>query len=76
MTHICIMNWVIIDSGYGLSPGLCQAMTWNNAALSIGPYETNFGDIWIKIQNFSAFEIVLWKIMSSCPGLNVLIWTK
>ena len=47
------MNWVSIGSGNGLSPAQCHAITWSNAySLSIGPLETNFGDIWIELQNF------------------------
>ena len=43
------VNWVIIDSGNGLSPGRRQAITWTNAGLlSIGPVRTNFSEIWIN----------------------------
>ena len=35
-------------SGNGLLPVRCQAITWTNASLlSIGPFETNFSEIWI-----------------------------
>ena len=54
--HICLGNWVSIDSGKGLSPVQHQAITWTNAELlsllSIGPVGTNFSEILIKIQNF------------------------
>ena len=51
------VNWVSIGAGNGLSPIRCQAISWTNARLlSIGPLAclgTNFGEILIKIQNFS-----------------------
>ena len=61
------MNIVVISSGSGLWPVLCQAMTWTSTELlSVGPIETNFIEIAIKIQTFSfqenAFENVVCKI--------------
>ena len=52
--HICISNLTIICSDNGLSPGLHQAIIWNNAGiLLIGPLGTNFNAILIEIQIFS-----------------------
>ena len=77
MTHICIVNLTIIDSGNGLSPGWCHAIIWSNGGiLSIGPLGTNFNEILIKIQTFSFKKMHLkmssakWR--SFCLGLNVL----
>ena len=48
------VNCVIIGSGNGLSPERRQATIWTNADIfSIRPLGTNFGEIQIKIQNFS-----------------------
>ena len=75
------VEWVIIDTGNGLSPNRWQAITWTNAdILSIGPFGTNFKEVWIKIQYFSFNKIyskvpfVKWQPF--CSGLNVLnaIW--
>ena len=47
-------NWIIIDSGNGLTPLRRQAIAWTNAELlSIKPSWTNFGQILIEIQIFS-----------------------
>ena len=44
------MNQVSIGSDNGLSPIRRQAIIWTNAGLlSIGPLETNFSEILIKI---------------------------
>ena len=52
------MNWVNISSGNGLSPLQRQAITWTNAdLLLVGPLETNFSEIWIKIHVFSFIKI-------------------
>ena len=38
VTHICVSKLIIIGSDNGLSPGLRQAIIWNNAGiLLIGP---------------------------------------
>ena len=44
VTHICVGNLIIIDSG--LPPGRCQAITWTKVGiLSIGPMGANFNEI-------------------------------
>ena len=77
MTHICVVNLTIIGSDNGLSPGRHQAIIWTNAGiLLIGPLETNFIEILIRIQTFSFKKMHL--KMSSAKwrpfylGLNVL----
>ena len=63
------VNWVIIGSGNGLLPLRRQAIVWINAGiLSIRSFGTNFGEILIKIQNFSFTKMHL-KILSGkwCP---------
>ena len=48
------IHWVSIGSDYGLSPARYQAITLTNVDwFSIGPWRTNFGEIRIKIRNFS-----------------------
>ena len=50
VTHICVNQLTIIGSDNGLSPGRRQAIIWTNAGiLLIGPLETNFREILIKI---------------------------
>ena len=67
------VNWVSIGSDNGLSPVRRQAITWTNAdLLSIGPFRTNFSEVWIKntklfIQE-NAFEKVVWKMAA------ILFW--
>ena len=47
--HTCITE-VIIESGNGISPGLCQTSTLTNAyLLSFGPTGTDFTTLWNKI---------------------------
>ena len=77
VTHICVGNLAIIGSENGLSPGRRQAIIWTDAGiLLIGPFETNFSEIWIGIQTFSLKKIhlkmssVKWRLF--CLGLNVL----
>ena len=54
--RICVSRLTIIDSDNGLSPGWRQTIIWNNVEiLLIGPLETNFGEILIKI-NISSFK--------------------
>ena len=54
VTHICVDNLTILGSDNGLSPGRRQAIIWTNAGiLLIGPLETNFSEILIKIHAFS-----------------------
>ena len=78
MTHICVSKLTIIGSDNGLSPGRRQAIIWtNDGLLLIGPLETNFGEIVIKVHTFS-FKKMRLKMSSGkwrpfCLGLNVLI---
>ena len=68
-THICINKLTIIASNNALSPGLRQAIIWNNARiLSIGFFGTNFSEISIEILTFSLKKMRL----PFCRGLNVL----
>ena len=54
------MNWIIIGSGNGLSPGRHHAITWTNVSLlSIGLLGTNFSEIWIVIIPFTFKKIHL-----------------
>ena len=75
--HICVGNLTIISSDNGLSPGRGQAIIWTNAEiLLIGPLDTNFSEILIKILTFS-FKKMCLKVSSAkwrpfCLGLNVL----
>ena len=79
ITHLpppCAVNWVSIDSNNGLSPVQHHAITWTNTGLlSIGPLESNFSEIWIKIHNFSFMKMHLnmsakWRPF--CSGGNEL----
>ena len=78
-THICVGKLTIIGSDNGLSPGRRQAIIWTNAGiLLIGPLETNFSEILIKILKVS-FKKMRLKVSSakwrpSCLGLNVLMF--
>ena len=48
------VNWVEIAADNGVSPTQRQASNEpNTGLLSIGPLQTNFSEIYIKIQNFS-----------------------
>ena len=75
--HICVSKLTIIGSDNGLSPGRRQAIIWTNAGvLQIGPWETNFSEILIKIYTF-LFKKMHLKLSSGkrqplCLGLNVL----
>ena len=66
-------NWLNIGSGNCLSPVRLQAITLTYAAsLLIGPLQTNFNEIQIKLQNFLFMKIHL-KMLSDkmqpfCPG--------
>ena len=77
VTHICISKLTIIGSDNGLSPGRRKAIIWTNAGiLLIGPWATDFNEIFIKMKQFSflknAFENVVWKTAAIYFGLNVL----
>ena len=53
VTHICIGKLTSIASDNGLSPERRQAIIWTNAGfLLIGPLQTNFSEILIRIQTF------------------------
>ena len=61
---ILSVNWVNIGSGNGLSPVLCQAITWTSAdLLSIESLGTYFSDIQIEILSFSFMKMHL-KMLS------------
>ena len=83
------VNWVSIGSDNGLSPVRRQAIAWTTAhLLSIGPLETNFSEIIIKIHTFS-FKKMRLKMLSAklaailsrgrrvnSLGLHSAWWTK
>ena len=55
------VNWVNIDSGYGLSPIRRQAITWiSDGLLSIGLLGTSFSEFWIGILSFQSRKCI-WK---------------
>ena len=58
-THVL---WLIeAGSDNGLSPDQWQTIIWTNAGMVwIGPWETNFNEIVIKVQKFSLKEMI-WK---------------
>ena len=65
-TYIC-QKITIIGSDNGLSLGRHQAIIWTNAGiLLIGPLQTNFSEVLIKIDIFiiqvNAFENAVWKM--------------
>ena len=75
--HICVGKLTIIDSDNGLSPERRQAIIWTNAGiLLIGPLQTKYSEILIKIQTFLLKKILLkmssTKYCSFRLGLNVL----
>ena len=76
VTHKCVGKLTIIGSDNGLSPRR-RAIIWTNAGiLLIGPLGTNFSEISLGIQPFSAKKMHLkmssakWRPVSF--GLNVL----
>ena len=77
VTHICVGELTIIVSDNRLSRGRRQAIIWTNAGiLLIGPYGTNFSEIFIEILTFSFTKMSL-KVSSAKwrpfgLGLNVL----
>ena len=80
MTHLCVSKLTIIGSDNGLSPDRRQAIIWTNTGLLlIGPFGTNFSEIFIEILIFS-FKKMRLKVSSAkrwpfCLGLNVLkLW--
>ena len=67
------MSWVIIGSDNGLLPDQCQDITWTHADwMWIGPLGKNFGEIQMKIQNFSFMKMDLRMLSAQgrplCPG--------
>ena len=70
-----------VGSDNGLSPDWCQAIIWTKAGILLsGPWETNFNEILIKIQQF-LFNKMHLKMSSGkwqpfCLSLNVLNHTK
>ena len=76
VVHRCIVNWTIIGSDYGLSPGWCQAINWTNAGISLmGPLGTNLNEIVIEIHTFSS-KNMHWKCRLQNGGyfVSALIW--
>ena len=77
VTHICVSYLSIIGSDKGLASGRRQAIIWTIAGiLLIGPWETNFNEILIKILIFP-FKKMRLKVSSAkwwpfCLGLNML----
>ena len=52
VTHICVDKLTIIGPDKGLSPERRQTIIWTNARLLlIGPFGTNFNEIFIEISN-------------------------
>ena len=81
VTHICVSRSTIVGCDNGLSPGRSQVIIWTNAGiLLIGPLETKFSEILIKMYKISFRKMHL-KISSRkwrpfCLGLlpwNLLI---
>ena len=72
------VNYTITGSDNGLAPHRRQAIIWtNDGILLIGPLETNFSEMLIKIHTF-LFKKICLKISSGkwqpfCFGLNVLM---
>ena len=66
VTHICVGNLAIIGSDNCLSPGRRHAIIWTDAGiLLIGPSETDFNEILIKIIHFHSRKFI-WK----CPLIS------
>ena len=54
VTHICVSKPTTIGSDDGLSPDRRQGIIWTNAGLLlVGPWGTNFSEIFIEILTFS-----------------------
>ena len=77
VTHIWVSNLTIFGSDNDLSPDRRHAIIWTNAGLLlIGPWGTNFSEIFIEILT-SSFKKMHLKVSSAkrrsfCLGLNVL----
>ena len=84
MTHICVVNLIIIGSDNGLSPDRRQAIILTNAGiLLIGTLGTNFSEILIEIHTFSfkkmRFKMLATKWRPFCLSLNelsdlIIVW--
>ena len=62
-----LLNLTIIGSDNGLSPAQHQAIIWTRAGiLLIGPLETNFSQILIKIYTFSFKKMHLKMSSGQC----------
>ena len=60
-TNICAGNTIIIGSDNGLSSGWHQALIWTNAGIRlIGPLETNFNEISIKMLTIFHSNKCIW----------------
>ena len=73
----CRNGLICLGSDNGMSPVPCQAISWTSAVLLlIGPLGTNFGEILIKLQQFS-FKNMYFEMFSnflSC-SLNLHVLT-
>ena len=74
--ELCIyasVNYAIIGSDNGLSPGRRQAIIWTNAGiLLIRTLETNFSEISSEIHTFSFTKIHL-KMLSALNGGHLIL---
>ena len=68
------VNWAIIGSDNGMSPGRRQAIIWTNAGiLPIRTLWTNFSDIFFEFIYFhsrDAFENIVWKMVAILSRLQ------
>ena len=73
--NVVLKDWVNTGSGNGLSPVLCQAITYNNADLIwIISHLAEMWNISIVTETFSFTKIVICKVAAiSFCSLNVLI---
>ena len=71
------VNYAIVGSDNGFSSARHQAIIWINAGLLlIEPYETNFDDIWSKIQYFFAkvSEFKKWWLQNGEHFYSDSVW--
>ena len=77
VTHKCISKLTSIGSDNGLLPGRCQAIIWFNAGiLLIGPFKTNFSEIFMEIQTSSLRKWIwkcFWKMVSIFVSVSMLV---
>ena len=81
LTHICLSNQTIIDSGNGFSLGRRQAIIKTNAGIwLIGPLRLKFSDILVQIHIFSFKKMHLKRSSAKwqpfCLGLNAFIFSQ